>query len=101
MNTSTRDALAGIKLQPKPSLFNADAIRRFGQIKRANITADPITFRKAYIKSVVGRIEIDDHAIRIIEDKEILEQVLAGDHAAGPNVSSFVRKWRARRDSNS
>ena len=61
-------------------------------IMRQNITTGPIPFRKAYIKSVVDRIEVDDHAIRIIGDQATLEQVIAGDQNAGPNVRSFVRK---------
>jgi site-specific DNA recombinase len=95
------EALARIKLRPKLHSFNAQAIERFGKIMRDNITSGPIPFRKAYIKSVIDRIEVDDHAIRIIGDKATLEQVIAGDQNAGPNVRSFVRKWRARRDSNS
>jgi hypothetical protein len=31
-------------------------------------------FRKAYIKAVVDRIEVDDHAIRIIGDQATLEE---------------------------
>jgi site-specific DNA recombinase len=46
-------------------------------------------------------VEVDDRAIQIIGDKATLEQVIAGDQNANPNVHSFVRKWRARRDSNS
>jgi site-specific DNA recombinase len=62
---------------------------------RQNITTGPIPFRKAYIKSVVDRIEVDDHAIRIIGEQVTLEQVIAGDQNAGSNVRSFARKWRA------
>jgi hypothetical protein len=38
------------------------------------ITTDGIPFRKAYIQTVVDRIEVDDHAIRILGDKAALEQ---------------------------
>lgn len=63
---------------------------------RQNITTGPIQFRKAYIQSVVDRIAVDDHAIRIIGDQETLEQVVAaGDQSGGPIVRSSVRKWRA------
>lgn len=96
-----KEALARITIHPKLDAFNAEAIERFGQIMRQNITTGPIPFRKAYIKSVVDRIEVDDHAIRIIGEQATLEQVIAGDQNAGPNVRSFARKWRARRDSNS
>ena len=76
-------------------------IERFGRVMRENITMGEIPFRKAYIQSVVDRVEVDDHAIRIIGDKATLEQVVAGSAKSGLGVRSFVRKWRARRDSNS
>ena len=95
-----KEALTRITIHPKLDAFNAEAIERFGQIVRQNITTGPIPFRKAYIKSVVDRIEVDDHAIRIIGDQATLVQVIAGDQNAGPNVRSFARKWRTRHDSN-
>jgi site-specific DNA recombinase len=96
-----KEALDRIKLRPKSHTFDAQAIEQFGRLMRENITSGPIPFRKAYIKSVVDRVEVDDHAIRIVGDKATLEQVIAGDQNANPDVRSFVRKWRARRDSNS
>jgi hypothetical protein len=84
-----------IKLRQKPHAFDAQAIERFGRLMRENITSGPIPFRKAYIKSVVDRVEVDDHAIRIVGDEATLEQVVARDQNATPNVRSFVRKWRA------
>jgi hypothetical protein len=65
---------------------------------RKNITSGPIPFRKAYIKSVVDKVEVDDRAIRIVGDRATLEQVIAGGENAGPNVRSFVPKWRAIRN---
>ena len=49
---------------------------------------------------VVDRVEVDDHAIRIVGDRATLEQAMASDQNANPNVRSFVRKWRTRHDSN-
>ena len=48
----------------------------------------------------MDRIEVDDHAIRIIGDEATLEQVIVGSTKTAPGVRSFVPKWRARRDSN-
>lgn len=67
---------------------------------RENITTGVIPFREAYIQAVVDRVEVDDHAIRIIGDKATLEQVVAGRASTAAGVRSFVRKWRAARDSN-
>src|SRR5712692_3483235 len=44
------------------------------------------------IESVVDRIEVDDHAIRIIGDEATLEQVIVGSKKAAPGVRSFVPK---------
>ncbi|WP_142113856.1 hypothetical protein [Bosea sp. AK1] len=67
---------------------------------RDNITAGEIPFRKAYIRSLVDRIEVDDHVVRIIGDKATLEQAVAHGALAGNAVRSFEPKWRARKDSN-
>ena len=57
--------------------------------------------RKTYIRSIVDAIEVDDRAIRIIGSRDVLQAVIAGKQTANGNVRGFVRKWRARRDSNS
>ena len=76
-----------IKLRQKPHAFDAQAIERFGRLMRENITSGPIPFRKAYIKSVVDRVEVDDHAIRIVGDEATLEQVVARDQNATPTFA--------------
>ena len=89
-----KEALERIRIRPAAPAFDAHALECFGRLMRQNITSGPVSFRKAYIKSVVDRIEVDDHSIRIIGDKNTLENVIAGDQSANPNVRSFVRKWR-------
>jgi hypothetical protein len=44
---------------------------------RDNITTGEIPFRKAYIRSLVDRIEVDDHVVRIVGNKATLEQAVA------------------------
>ena len=56
--------------------------------------------RKTYIRSIVDAIEVDDRAIRIIGSRDVLQAVIAGKQTANGNVRGFVRKWRARDDSN-
>jgi site-specific DNA recombinase len=60
-----------------------------------------VNARKGYIRAVVGAIEGDDKAIRIIGNKGTFQAVIAGKQTANGNVRGFVCKWRARRDSNS
>jgi hypothetical protein len=51
--------------------------------------------------TVISQIEADDDKVRIIGDKPILAAVIAGRQNQTAQVRGFVRKWRARRDSNS
>ena len=110
-----KDRLASIKLDrdrsrlalerirstnASPAPFEPEAIERFGRVMRENITSGEIPFRKAYIQSVVDRIEVDDSVIRILGNKATLEQAIAGRAVGSAGVRSFERKWRARHDSN-
>ncbi len=74
---------------------------RFARAMREKLSSGEIPFRKAYIRSIVDRIEVDDRCIRIMGRKDVLEQaVLAEGGGAAPMVHSFVPKWRTRQDSN-
>jgi site-specific DNA recombinase len=68
---------------------------------RERITEGETAFRKAYLRSIVDAIEVDDKVIRIHGSKASLEQAVIAGEQIGKGVRSFVRKWRARRDSNS
>jgi hypothetical protein len=57
---------------------------------RESITTGGVPFRKAYIQAVVDRVEVDDHAIRIVGDKATLEQVVAGQASTAAVGRSFV-----------
>lgn len=75
-------------------------IERFGRAMRENITTGEIPFRKAYLRSVIDRIEVDDNVVRIIGNKTTLEQAARGKGFAASGVRNSARKWRARKDSN-
>ncbi|MBX9823613.1 MAG: hypothetical protein K2Y27_01340 [Xanthobacteraceae bacterium] len=77
------------------------ALDRFTTIMRGNVMSGDVPFRKAYIGSVVERVEVDDNQIRIVGSAELLETAMMAGGAPRPRVRSFVREWRARRDSNS
>ena len=95
-----KTALERIRHRLPANKLDPEVIERFGRAMRQNITTGGIPFRKAYIQAVVDRVEVDDHAIRIIGDKATLEQVVAGQASTAAGVRSFVRKWRTRHDSN-
>ena len=63
-------------------------------------TAD-ITTRKGDIRSIIDAVAVDDKAIRIVGSRDILQAAIAGKQTENGNVRGFIRKWRARRDSNS
>jgi site-specific DNA recombinase len=75
-------------------------IERFGSLMRENITTGDIPFRKAYLRWLIDAVEVDDRVIRIHGSKSTLEQAVIASSQPGKGVRSFVRKWRARRDSN-
>ena len=56
------------------------------------------TRRKAYLRAIVDRVEVDDQQIRIIGRKELLEQAVLANGVPKAGVRSFVRKWRTRQD---
>jgi site-specific DNA recombinase len=63
-------------------------------------TAD-VQARKAYLRSVIAQVEVGDGKVRVLSDKAVLAAAAMGRAGDGANVRGFVRKWRARRDSNS
>ncbi|MBM3552064.1 MAG: recombinase family protein [Alphaproteobacteria bacterium] len=94
-------ALERIKIQSAPNItLESDQIERFGAFMRERITTGETTFRKAYLRSIVDAIEVDDKVIRIHGSKASLEQAVIAGEQIGKGVRSFIRKWRARKDSN-
>lgn len=111
-----RDRIAALKLDRDRLQASLDRVRthavpataipqsmidEFGRMMRENITTGVIPFRKAYLKSVVHEIVVDDNQIRIVGSKHAVERAITGSEKFYAGVRSFERKWRARRDSNS
>jgi DNA invertase Pin-like site-specific DNA recombinase len=84
----------------RSAAIEPEAVEKFSRIMLENVASGAIPLRKAYIQSVVDRIEVDDGLIRIVGDKSTLEQAVAGRVMASGGVRRRVPKWRARRDSN-
>lgn len=60
-----------------------------------------IRARKDWLGSVVRRIEVDDQSVTlIVGSKQVLARALTDQNPTGAPVRCFVRKWRARQDSN-
>ena len=67
---------------------------------REKLTTGDIPFRKAYLGSLIDRIEVDDSEVRIVGRKEVLEQAVLASRQGRAGVHSFVPKWRSRQASN-
>ena len=94
-----RSALERIKGQSPAARIDRAKIERFGSLMRENITSGDVPFRKAYLRSFIDTVEVDDRVIRIHGSKSTLEQAVIASSQPGKNgVRSFVRKWRARRE---
>ena len=77
-----------------------EKIAKFVETMRSNVLTGDTPFRRAYIRSVIDQVEVDDDEIRIWGRKTVLERLVAASGGSPAGVPSFVRKWRARQDSN-
>jgi site-specific DNA recombinase len=86
----------------KPLEISTEHLEEFGHVMREHLTTGDIQFRKAYLGAIIDKVEVDDHQIRILGRKDVLEHAVISSAGGLPIVRSFVRKWwRTRRDSNS
>jgi site-specific DNA recombinase len=75
-------------------------IESFGRTMRENVTSGSVPFRKAYLRSLVDVIEVDDAQVRIKGSKDVLERAILAGGAGTETSSQMSTKWRARHDSN-
>jgi site-specific DNA recombinase len=73
-------------------------IERFGRTIRENFSTGSVPFRKAYLRSLIDVIEVDDHQIRIKGNKELLEKAVLASQNAQPWCSQASTRWRAAVD---
>ena len=91
-----RVALDRIKTASANSLaIDPESVERFGRAMRENTTTGDVPFRKAYIRSVLDRIEVDDDVIRHFGSKSTLEQAIAGKETTKADFRRCEPKWRA------
>ncbi|MCO6388265.1 recombinase family protein [Aliihoeflea sp. 40Bstr573] len=77
-----------------------DKIETAVAVMRANVLDGAIPFRRSYLRALIDNVEVDDTEIRIHGRTSVLERLVMGKGMAPAGVPSFVRKWRARKDSN-
>ena len=65
-------------------------VDRFARTMREKLTTRDIPFRKAYLGSLIDRIEVDDREVRIVGRKEVLEHAVLASRQGLAGVHSFV-----------
>ena len=75
-------------------------IAAFTHLMRERLKTGDMRARKDWLGSLIQRVEVDDSEVRIIGSKHVLAAALASGTPPVRGVHGFVRKWRARNDSN-
>ena len=91
-------ALDRLKAGSRDSIrLTPELVWQFSTSMREHLTSGDIAFRKAYLGSLVDRVEVDDREIRICGRKDVLEQLVTGGAkpagVARRPVRSFVPDW--------
>lgn len=90
----TRSAL------PRTIAIDAAKIEKFSRLVAEKLEYGDVNARKAYLRSFIDAVEIDDKRIRIIGRKSSLLDAVNGRSSLPRNVRGFDREWRTRQDSN-
>ena len=88
---SAQDHVGGFIERRSDRPITEEKIAAFTQTMRANVLKGD---------SVIDQVEADDEEIRIIGRRTVFGRLATGGGAVPAGVPSFVRKWRARHDSN-
>ena len=72
----------------------------FSALMREKLDIGDIQARKAYLRSVISAIEVDDDVVRIIGEKASLAKVIAGRQGRFGHVRGFTSEWRDLGESN-
>lgn len=82
------------------SALTPEKIDAFTKLMSDKLDHGDAQARKAYLHAVISRIEVGDREVRIIGSKHLLAAAVVAGDLPPANVRGFVRKWRARVDSN-
>jgi len=82
-------------------LITREKVVRVGKLLRDKLYEGSAEFRQAYARLIMDEIRITDDEIRIAGPNSVLAKCAEqGVGETVPKVLSFVREWRAARDSN-
>lgn len=92
-------ALAAIERARQQSgthaVVSADKVAAFAKHMRDVLASGDTPARKAYLRSILSAVEVDDNEIRIIGSEDVLHAAVAGATRPGEIVQFSGLKWRA------
>ena len=78
-----------------------EKVARLAVLLREKLYEGPPELRQAYARLLMDEVTVSDEEIRITGSKTVLARAATQEAELPPSaVLSFVREWRARRDSN-
>ena len=77
-----------------------EVIDAFSRTMRDKLETGDTQLRKAYLQSVISRIEVGDTNIRSIGNTHALAAAVKANGGSKGHVRGFVRDWCALRESN-
>ena len=76
-----------------------EKIEKFVETMRSNVLIGETPFRRAYIRSVIDQVEVDDDEIRIWAAKTVLERLVAARRQRSGRSAQFCSEVARRTDS--
>ena len=77
-----------------------ERIEAFSKLMNEKLQNGDVKARKAYLRSVISVIEVDDKIVRIFGDKTQLAAALSEQNERTGKVRGLIRKWCGQEDSN-
>ena len=77
-----------------------DRIAAFAKLAQDKLLKGDAQARRAYLRSIITRIEVSKEKVRIIGDTNELAGAVSGRKEGPQNVRGYVRNWRALQESN-
>jgi site-specific DNA recombinase len=96
---TAREALARAQSTRQQQIVIDEArVEAFGRLMRERLTTGEIPFRKAYLGTILDRVEVDEGQVRLFGRKDMLEHAVAAGAQDHLPVRTFVRRWRTGQD---
>lgn len=78
--------------------IDAEQTAKFATLLTEKFATGDVNTRKAYLRSIIDAVEVDEKVVRIVGKRSTLRDVIAGRSTASEKISGSDRKWRARKE---